>query len=674
MRDMPPDLGSVVAQRQEASHADAPVFPAGTPVLPAIEVRLARPRTAMLLPPDIGFLVSYGFTPDDLAAAAARATRLGVGAHQVMIASGAVNEAVYVRLLARRMGATLAGREARPDPRVVLADALRQGWFRASMPDGHPVLVVRASGPVVRALLGAPALSNHAALAVAGEADFHAMLASHFSGEIALVASATVPEAESARTGTTWRQRLILAICAGLLALVAMLWPGATLVLLPMALGVFFLGSALVQLVACAEGAASPHAPKTRVDAVTRDDAVLPRYSVLVPLYREAEVVPDLVMALAQLDYPAEKLQVLLVVEAHDQDTQHAIRAIAMPPNFAMFVAPPGTPHTKPRAINAAMTFATGELVVVYDAEDRPEPDQLRAAVAGFAKAPARVVCLQARLCIDNTVDSWLTRLFTIEYAALFDVIKAGTARLGLPVPLGGTSNHFRSAPLRAIGMWDAWNVTEDADLGFRLALHGLEVQDLSSTTFEEAPHALGPWLHQRSRWLKGWMQTIVSHSRAPVAAWRAMGSVNFFAAVAQSAGVITGAMGAPLFHTLVALRLMAPEPFGSGDFTNRLADAIIIVLGIAGLLATFVPALIGIARRGLWHLLPWVPLLPLYQLLVSVAAYRAFWEFLRSPHSWNKTRHGVARNRAAQPGAGQRDQKQAVQAETIISAKTVGP
>ena len=646
MRDMPPDLGSVVAERQEASRLGTSLSTHRAATLPAIELRLAQPRTRPLLPPDIGVLISYGFTPEDLLGAAARADVLGLAPHRALIASGKVTEAIYVHLLAKRLGATLAGQAAQPETRAVLADALRQGWFRAKMPDGMPVLVVCASGPVVRALISAPALSNRSALALASEADFRAMLTAHFAGEIALGAATTVPPSESARTGLTGWQRMAAAGLAVCLVLSALIAPSATLMLLPMVLGLFFLASALVQLVACVEGARGP-AKRPAEDR----DAALPAYSVLVPLYREAEVVADLVDALGRLDYPPEKLQILLVVEAHDTETQDRIRAMTLPGNVGMFVAPAGTPHTKPRAINAAMTFATGDFIVVYDAEDRPEPDQLRAAVAAFAKAPSRVVCLQARLAIDNSGDSWLTRLFTIEYAALFDVVKAGTARLGLPVPLGGTSNHFRIKPLRAIGLWDAWNVTEDADLGLRLAIHGLEVQDLASTTFEEAPNRLGPWLHQRSRWLKGWMQTIVSHSRAPVRAWRTMGSVNFMAAIAQSAGIIIGALGAPLFHTLVILRLMAPEPFGSGDFTHRLADAIIIVLGIAGLLATFAPALAGIARRRLWRLLPWMLLLPLYQVLVSVAAYRALWELVRAPHQWNKTQHGTAKQRAVPPG-----------------------
>lgn len=639
MRDMPEDLGSGLAKRQEADVA----LPTSV-ARPAIELRLQVPKTAPLFPSDIAFLISYGFTPDDLAAARDRGAGLRIPAHRALIGTGKLTEAVYVHLLARRLGIGLATRDLAPVDRVTLAEALRQGWFRARRADGNEVLVLHASGPLVAAVLETPTLHRRDSLRFADTALFHEILRERFAGAIARAASEAVPLTESARQHVTSRQWIALYVGLAALLSCAVLAPQATLVLAPLALGLFFLASALVQLAACFAGYARIAAP------VERRDTALPHYSILVPLHREAAVVADLVSALSAIDYPPEKLQILLVTEAHDSQTQAAINALSLPSNIAMFVAPPGTPHTKPRAINAAMPFVTGDLVVVYDAEDRPDPRQLRAAVAAFARAPRNVVCLQARLAIDNFGDSWLTRMFAIEYAALFDVVKAGTARLGLPVPLGGTSNHFRADALRSIGLWDAWNVTEDADLGFRLALHGLAVQDLDSTTDEEAPVHLTAWLHQRSRWLKGWMQTILTHSRAPVRAWRVLGSINFFAAIAQSAGVIIGAVGAPVFHTLVLLRMLSEEPLGSGPLLHQLADAVIVVLGIAGLMCTFLPALIGIARRKLWHLLPWLPFLPIYQLLVSVAAYRAAFELIRSPFSWNKTTHGKARNRIRRP------------------------
>lgn len=613
------------------------------------------------LPADLAFLFYQGYDFPALFRAAERARALGVAGWEALVAAGAMDEAAYLERLGQRIDAPVV-QAASVDPRVTLEHALRQGWCRAQLSDGRDVLLVSCAGPLLRVLLEATPHLRDGQVALARVADYHAILARHFSGRITLDAAASVPPDLCARTGLTRAQKSTLWATALMLCVAALLWPQVTLTLAPLAFGLFFLGAAIVMLSACIEGA-----PVATL-LVEPDDARLPRYSVLVPLYRETGVLEPLIAALDRIDYPREKLQVLLVIEEHDRALRAALERRLLPASFSVFIAPAGAPQTKPRALNAAMPFVTGTHVVVYDAEDMPEPDQLRAAAAAFRRAPRQVACLQARLAIDNTDDSILTRLFTIEYAALFDVVKAGNARLGLPVPLGGTSNHFRVDALRQIGLWDAWNVTEDADLGIRLALHGLLVDDLPSSTGEEAPNALRPWLAQRTRWLKGWMQTVVTHSRAPLAAVRAMGPVNYCAAVSLSAGIVVGALGAPLFHVLLVLRLLRDAPFGHGGSLERMADGLVLVLGAAGLLATILPAVIGLKRRGLMRLAPWIALLPLYQMLISLAAWRALWELIRAPHRWNKTTHGLARTSRSQP------QKQAAQAAESISTKTAPP
>ena len=245
----------------------------------------------------------------------------------------------------------------------------------------------------------------------------------------------------------------------------------------------------------------APPAPAVEPPPVRIDAELLPLYSVLVPLYREASVIPHLVAALTAIDYPAARLEILLVIESIDADTQTALRAAALPRHMRVFVVPDGDPRTKPRAIQYALQFAHGDYVVVYDAEDVPEPDQLRRALAALMAEPGRLGCLQARLNIYNSRASWLTRQFTIEYTALFDCILPTLERFELPVPLGGTSNHFRRDVLDAVGGWDPYNVTEDADLGIRLARAGWHVGILGSTTWEEAPPTFRIWLGQRKRW-----------------------------------------------------------------------------------------------------------------------------------------------------------------------------
>src|ERR1700735_184042 len=276
-------------------------------------------------------------------------------------------------------------------------------------------------------------------------------------------------------------------------------------------------------------------------------DDVLPNYTIVVALYRETSVVEDLVKAIDALDYPKGKLDIKLVVEQRDAETLGRIAELRLPARFEVVVAPSGKPQTKPRALNIALSSARGDLVVVYDAEDAPAPDQLRLAASRFA-AEKDLDCLQARLAIRNHGESWLSKLFAIEYAILFDVLNPGLCALDLPIPLGGTSNHFRVRSLVAVGAWDEWNVTEDADLGVRLSRFGYRVKALDSDTWEEAPFEVGNWFRQRVRWQKGWMQTLIVHSRRPIFFWRDLGPRRAVAAATLIVGAIFGCMLWPVF------------------------------------------------------------------------------------------------------------------------------
>ncbi|MDB5626777.1 MAG: glycosyl transferase, family 2, partial [Tardiphaga sp.] len=226
----------------------------------------------------------------------------------------------------------------------------------------------------------------------------------------------------------------------------------------------------------------------------------------IVALYREDRSVPQLLNALDALDYPREKLDIILAVEADDVATRFAIRRFGAP-HLRVIVAPDVGPRTKPKALNCALPFARGSVIAVFDAEDQPDPGQLRAAIEALRTGGSDVACAQASLCIHNVTDSLFTRMFAAEYAGQFDKVLPGLTEMALPLPLGGTSNHFRADALRAVGGWDAWNVTEDADLGLRLARFGYRAVTFASTTREEAPIRFMPWLKQRSRWMKGWMR-----------------------------------------------------------------------------------------------------------------------------------------------------------------------
>jgi glycosyltransferase XagB len=372
----------------------------------------------------------------------------------------------------------------------------------------------------------------------------------------------------------------------------------------------------------------------------------LPNYTVLVAMYREARVLPELVEALKALNYPA-KLDIKLVLEEDDGETLEAARRLALPPQFEIVVAPKGEPRTKPRALNYALRFATGDLLVIYDAEDRPEPDQLMKAAVHFRKAPREVVCLQARLTFDNAAENWLAKQFTIEYASLFSGMLPMLDRARLPLPLGGTSNHFRVAALRAVGGWDAHNVTEDADLGLRLYRCGLRAEMLDSVTYEEACCRIWPWLKQRTRWLKGWIQTYGVHMRQPARLARELGLRGFLSVQGHFAGVIIAALVHPLSYVVIFHDAFAGVIFDPAEtFLGRNLWLLALFNLLAGYLASVALGLFSLKGKRLRQLAPHLMLIPLYWLLVSAACYRAVYQLVRAPHYWEKTEHGMSARR----------------------------
>jgi cellulose synthase/poly-beta-1,6-N-acetylglucosamine synthase-like glycosyltransferase len=433
----------------------------------------------------------------------------------------------------------------------------------------------------------------------------------------------------------------VLGVASGALAATA---PAESWAIGSILLGAAFLGSTALRLAAVLE-----HVPVTPVRHPPRTpDRDLPVYTVLIALHREGRVVGRLLRAISAIDYPAAKLDVKLIIESDDRDTAAALSAIRLPGFVEVIVAPPGEPRTKPRALNVALPLARGEFVAVYDAEDVPDPGQLRLAVSIFERGEPDVACLQGRLVIDNEADSWLTRMFAIEYSTLFDVTNPALARFDLPVPLGGTSNHVRRPVLQALGGWDAWNVTEDADLGIRLAAAGYRVGDLPSSTLEEAPRRLGAWLRQRTRWMKGFLQVSVTHSRRPLATYRQLGAARAFGAVAISFGTVASAFGFPLFMILAVDALCSGRLLQAETPIEIAGASIGATLFATGLIALTLPPIEALRRRGWVRLLPLIPLMPVYYCLVSLAAWRGLLEFILEPQRWNKTEHGLAKTSRA--------------------------
>lgn len=436
--------------------------------------------------------------------------------------------------------------------------------------------------------------------------------------------------AYSARTVATRRQLSLAIIIALIICAIFVYRPAVTaqVMVAAMSLG-FVLSLALRTALACF-GRSNPTAPTPTAEAD------LPVYTVLLPLYREAGMVPQLADALGSLDYPRDRLDLKFIVEEDDRATRDALGKLGLE---EIVVVPVGRPRTKPKACNYALQAARGEFVVIFDAEDRPEADQLRKAVAAFRADPG-IACFQARLSIDNRSAGWLSRMFALDYGVWFYTLLPGLDRLHAPIPLGGTSNHFRTRVLLQAGGWDPFNVTEDADLGFRLARLGQRVSMLRSTTVEEAPARLKPWLRQRTRWMKGYMQTMLVHTRNPRLLLRDIGWSGSLMMQAFLGGAIWSALVNPLLWVIFALSCIgsapAPDPLDQIAWTS----------GLTLLLANALLAALSLVDRGGRHSfgdLIVVLSYPIYWLLISLAAYRALWQLVRSPFRWEKTPHGAA-------------------------------
>jgi cellulose synthase/poly-beta-1,6-N-acetylglucosamine synthase-like glycosyltransferase len=383
--------------------------------------------------------------------------------------------------------------------------------------------------------------------------------------------------------------------------------------------------------------------PVTEEEVAALDERELPIYTIMVPLYREAAVLPKLVESLSHLDYPPSKLDVKLILEEDDLETQAAIRELHLPAHFKIVIVPDAQPKTKPKACNYALIQAEGKYVVIYDAEDRPDSDQLKKIVVAYSKAEERIVCIQCKLNYYNRDQNILTRWFTIEYSSWFDLFMPGLDAADSPIPLGGTSNHLVRDKLIEVGAWDPFNVTEDADLGVRLHKFGYKTAIVDSTTYEEANSDLYNWIRQRSRWVKGYIQTWLVHMRHPVKLWRQMGWRSWWSFQFVIAGTFVGFLLNPFYWVLTTLWLAT-----QAGFIRELFPSFVYFAAAAGLyLGNFVFTYInvaGVLRRGYPELVKYALLSPLYWALMSVGAYKGLFQLFYRPFYWEKTVHGLDR------------------------------
>ena len=583
-----------------------------------------------------------------IAAAEERAANLGLGADRVLIASGAIDEESYLRALGDALGIAFEPLDGVARARCPVSDERlieAAGHGMLPLADGDELTLVVAPRAGAARRIGAMIAENpeQARRFRFSSAERIARFAMRAAGTTIATRAAeglqeTYPMLSAA--APHWRGRMLALMLAGAAVLTGAAWalPAAAFAL-ELTLAAVFLAWLGLRLA----GALIERAFGDRGGALAERD--LPVYTIVAALYREAACVDGLIAALERLDYPREKLDVIVALEADDGDTRLALEKRRSRLPLTVLAVPRIGPRTKPKALNVALAFARGNYTVVYDAEDRPEPDQLRQALHAFGAGGDRLACVQARLCIDNTGDGWLARMFTAEYAGQFDVFLPGLAALHLPLPLGGSSNHFRTATLREVGGWDAYNVTEDADLGMRLARFGYRAGVISSTTYEEAPARFAPWLRQRTRWFKGWLQTWLVHMRSPRRLLRELKLGGFVGFQLIVGGNVLAALVHPLFLAALVHALASGAPMWRGD--SLAVDLLAGLYGatiVVGYLTSAFLGWLGLMQRGLgrsaWVLL----LIPLHWLMLSLAAWRALYQLIVAPYLWEKTEHGLAK------------------------------
>lgn len=581
-------------------------------------------------------------TADQLADAMALQAGSDAPLEDVAFAAGMISHDQRAEARARHYAALYVTRAGTP-PDIELAHVLPVAlclqhscvpWARI----GGALLVATARPDAFDALRSAlPEDAPPVIMGLASEQDIHDTLAEWHRAALVAEAESCVPDALSCRSLDQTRGLRLGPLALGAVMLALLIYDAR---LLFAGLALWATGSlicaALLKLAAfAAHFKGTPEAPPPP------GFFHRPKVAVMVPLFRETGIALDLVGRLKALTYPKALLDIMLVLEEEDAQTRALLDRSDLPPWMRVISVPKGQVTTKPRALNYALGFCDAPIVGVWDAEDAPAPDQIDRVVAHFAQAGPDVACLQGILDYYNAPKNWLSRCFAIEYATWFRVILPGLSRLGFAIPLGGTTIFFRRSALEKVHRWDAHNVTEDADLGIRLARYGYRTELLQTVTAEEACNRLWPWVRQRSRWLKGYMVTYLVHMRRPVQLFRDLGAWKFLGFQLFFVTTISQFLLAPVLWTFWLVLLGWAHPLDSW-----ISAGAILHVGLAFLLAEVTSILIGfhaVARTGHKRLALWVPTLALYFPLGCVAAYKALAELIWAPFYWDKTSHGTS-------------------------------
>ncbi len=583
-----------------------------------------------------------GVSAGSLAWAASRERRHSVSLGDVLIRNGLVSEEAFFRTLAGAWKADFTDLTDRPADPVALQRlgpafcARRQIVPLQSAGACRPVAISRPEKfESLRAEIE-PVLGP-VALVVAPETCIDRTIQRIAARPLAALAETRCPGPQSCRSLPGRKMRwLIAAVLAAILACTS-LDPAGTVELLCILSFLVIFTNSLVLTAALVVASLKKAAPRS---ASLPTLARLPKVSLLLPLHREAEIAGALLERLARIDYPRECLDVILITESDDRITREAIAQTRLPPWVRTIRVGPGRIRTKPRAMNVGLDFCRGSIIGVYDAEDAPHPRQIREVVDRFARSRPDVACLQGRLSFYNAKWSWITRCFAIDYATWFWIVLPALRRFGWPVPLGGTTVFFRREAIETVGAWDAHNVTEDADLGVRLARAGYVTDLIDSVTTEEATARPVAWIRQRSRWQKGYAITWASHMRNPFALLRDLGPWAFLGLQVLFLGSLASALLAPVMWSFWLILLGVGHPFVG--LTTPVARFALAVGFLAILIVNTAAGAIALARQGRTDLIGWLPAMHLYQPLATLSVAKALVELVRKPFFWDKTAHAV--------------------------------
>jgi cellulose synthase/poly-beta-1,6-N-acetylglucosamine synthase-like glycosyltransferase len=615
--------------------------------------RAASARPATRLPLGQILLESQAISPDVLLKALALRGRQDARLGDILLAHDWVREEDLMAALARQWGAALVDLAATPpDPRLIDRIGASSCLARAMVPWRHVAgtTIIATAHPEGFAQLREflTPVFGPCTMVIASEREIHSALLARRQSSLIRRAETRVAATESCRTMDGDH--------AGQLALMILAVLALGLVLAPVMVFALITGWAVLTLVAgsalklAAFVAELVGGAKDRRRATLPPPAIarLPQVSIMVPLFREHDISGRLVRRLSRLSYPRELLDIVLVVEEEDSLTRAVLARTRLPRWIRVVVVPDGPIRTKPRALNFALDFCRGSIIGVYDAEDAPDPDQIHAVVRRFHERGPEVACLQGILDYYNPRTNWLARCFTAEYAAWFRAMLPGVARLGLLIPLGCTTLFFRRAAIEELGGWDAHNVTEDADLGVRLARHGYRAELIATVTHEEANCRTLPWVRQRSRWLKGYAMTWAVHMRSPRLLWRQLGGWRFAGFQVMFLGTLSQYLLAPALWAMWLFSLGFWHPLagimgvgGARAMTALFLLSEVINLGVAAW------AVRGQEHRHLWL---WLPALHVYFPLGALAAWKAIYEVITRPFYWDKTTHGLFDLPAAVP------------------------